>query len=220
MNQPPKNKEWDNLPPSTKRMIKEVMINRAKASPALNLKVNGRPQYQSAPIRVSLSVGMAALENSNIIPPEPTGMKTNDLSNVFLNAIGVSVIESERGFTLQSNPESSENTEKTIIDFDKEDRYNNPNIMDNDLYDFLQNENILLVESFPNKNDPFYSIDQSVGIFKQKTRERIIKRATKPDLLHIGKGMTQLNLSSRIPYKRLKYFNGHAVRGAIKRSKF
>lgn len=212
--------EFRRLRPSTKRKMSHALLEEAKAGPTIGMVVNGMPAYQSTKRRTTLDVGIATLTNASLLSPVYTSQKTNNISEIFLNAIGISAIESERGYTLLSNPESAENLNKTVVDYEKEDKYNNPNILDNDEYNFLKSENITIEYSFPNENDPFYVLDNSTSVYHSRRYEKELKKAQKSDLINIGSQMTLINLYNKDPLKKLKYFDGLEVRRALKRSKF
>ena len=212
---------FTNLPQITKKRMNHALIKAAEDSPYPNMVVNGNPEYMYSRHRTTISTGIAILTNTYVIPKPIYSQKTKNWSEIYLNGIGISVIDSDRGHTLLSNPESSENSGAALIDKDQINKYNNPNILNSDDYNFIQNENISMENSFQNLNDPFYELDSGVSEYYQFQQEKNKTKTMKADTIIFGSHMSLINIHPhKLPQKKLKYFNNREAAIAFKRSKF
>ena len=212
---------FKNLPQTTKRRMSQALLRAAENSPYPSMVVNGQPGYMYSRHRTTISTGIAILANTSVIPTPIYSQKTLNWSDVYLNGIGISVLDSQRGYTLLSNPESAENSGASITNKNQINEYNNPNILNSDDYSFIQNENISMENSFQNLNDPFYELDSGINEYHQLQQQKYVKKTMKADTIIFGAHMSLINIHPhKVPQKKLKYFNTRAAAIAFKRSKF
>jgi len=212
---------FKNLPLRTKRRMSQALVRAAEDSPYPSMVVNGHAGYMYSRHRTTMSTGIAILANTNVIPTPIYSQKTLNWSDIYLNGIGISVLDSDRGHTLLSNPESAENSGTSITNKNQINEYNNPNILDSDDYNFIQNENISMENSFQNLNDPFYELDSGISEYYQFQQQKYMKKAMKADTIIFGSHMSLINIHPhKAPQKKLKYFNNREASIAFKRSKF
>ena len=119
--------KFKRLRPSSKRELHTQLIRAAKNAPyPTDIVVNGQPQPSgNAPRKVAITRGIAVLESESVIQAPIIQQKTNNTAEIFLSAINIQVLESNRDFTLLSNPESSINLNKSLVD--ASDEYGNQN---------------------------------------------------------------------------------------------
>lgn len=68
----------------------------------------------------------------------------------------------------------------------------NENIFDSNAYSNLKNKNIEALDKFPNKDDPFYDLDDGLTQKLQQERNRTMKRS-EPDLVELVAALITLN---------------------------
>ena len=212
-----RNSKNTNLPLQIRKQLAIALNNSTHhnrdVSPP-NLMINGVAHSPAfAKSRMSISMATAALSNMGMLQHQVTSQKTNILSENFLNAIGVSVIDSERGFSIAYDESSV-----TILDPEQEENFGNPNILDSKQYSFLKNENVSAIESFPNVADPFYQLDSTLTTTQAAVFSKDLNIQKKPDIIKISSHMSQVNLITKKHSKILKYFNSPATRSARQRS--
>ena len=209
------------LPPKIKKQMNEALIKAAESERYPSMVINGHPAYMSSRHRATISTGIAILTNTSVIPTPIYSQKTLNWSDIYLNGIGISVLDSDRGHTLLSNPESAENSDASITDKNQINEYNNPNILNSNDYNFIQNENITMENSFQNLNDPFYELDSSTDQYYQSQQEKYMKKTTRADTIIFSAHMSLINIHPhKVPQKKLKYFDSREASIAYKRSKF
>ena len=212
---------FQTLPRGVQRRMYNALQETAENSPYPNMVVNGNRAYMYTRHRTTISIGTAVLTNNNIIPEPIYSQKTKNWAEIYLNGIGISVLESDRGHTLLSNPQGAENTGAALIDKNQINEYKNPNILNSDDYIFIQNENISMENSFKNLNDPFYELDSGVSEYYRRQQEKNKTKTTKGDTIIFASHMSVINISpDKAPEKKLKHFNNRAAVVALKRSKF
>ena len=156
---------------------------------------------------MAISMATATLSNMGMMKNPVIDQKTNLLSEDFLNAIAVSLVDSERGYSLMSCGQQS-----TILDPEQEENFGNPNILDASQYSFLKNEKETSTNSFPNCNDPFYQLDSPPTSQYVKKFDQILDREKRPDIIKISSHMSQINFIPSKESQKLKYFNSTEAR--------
>ena len=212
-----KNSRTPNLPLQVKKQLATALNNsthhnRNISSPSV--MINGVSHSTVfAKNRMSISIAAATLSNLGILQNQVIGQKTNVLSENFLNGIGVSIIDSERGHSLMSQA-----PQETILDPEQEENFGNPNIMNSKQYSFLKNENVSAIGSFPNTADPFYQLDSTLTTTQAAVFSKNLKIQKKPDIIKVASHMSQVNFITEKNSKKLKYFNSIEARKARLRS--
>ena len=206
------------MPLSIKKQL-AIALNRTthqtKGIASPNIMINGVPHSTAfAKNRMNISLATAALSNMGILQNQTINQKTNVLSENFLSAIGVSIVDSERGFSLMSH-----RPQETILDPEQEENFGNPNIMDSKQYAFLRNENIQAIESFPNSADPFYQLDSALTTTQAAVFYRNLNIQKNQDIIKVSSHVSQVNLINIKDSKKLKYFNSLESRIQQRRSR-
>jgi len=123
-----------------------------------------------------------SLAKKGVIQNINQSVSTDYVSQALLQAYGCSLASGVENKTDYSLIETQTDTEEI----------QNENIFDSNAYSNLKNKNIEALDKFPNKDDPFYDLDDGLTQKLQQKRNRTMK-GSEPDLVELAGALVTLN---------------------------
>lgn len=123
-----------------------------------------------------------SLSQKGLTPRLSPQLSIDDISQAVLQSYGCSLVYGVENKTDYSLIETQTDKEEV----------QNENIFDSSAYSNLSNQNIEATDKFPNKDDPFYDLDDGLTQKLQQKRNRTVKRS-EPDLVELAASLIALN---------------------------
>ena len=123
-----------------------------------------------------------SLSQKGLTPRTNPQLSIDDISQAVLQSYGCSLVYGVENKTDYSLIETQTDEEEV----------QNENILDAKALAKIKNKNKLATDKFPNKDDPFYDLDDGLTQKLQQKRNRTVKRS-EPDLVELVASLITLN---------------------------
>ena len=145
-------------------------------------RVIGGKKFTSSSSAYKVIARSKNLSRKGLTPRLSPQLSIDDVSQAVLQSYGCSLVYGVENKTDYSLIETQTDTEEV----------QNENILDTKALAKIKNKNTKATDKFPNKDDPFYDLDDGLTQKLQQKRNRTMKRS-EPDLVELAAALIALN---------------------------